>query len=320
MGEETAFRTVGQLYQAKARPLQLRLTGGVNGLENRITSPRIQKLGLALSGYVDYLHPGRVQFVGRSETHFLTTLGEGERLQALRRPFDLSLCCIVVTGGLEPPVELVSCAREYAVPILLTPVSSSRAVDEVTEFLEEKLAPATTIHAVFMEVFGMGVLILGNSGVGKSECGLELVMRGHRLVSDDLVEVRRQGSDRLVGGGPDHLRFHMEVRGLGIISIKDLFGISSVSTRKEVDLAIELVHWRENRDADRITFEDRRYELLETSVPLLTMPVASGRNVASLVEVAVRLHLLRKQGYHPSAAFFDELERKLGGSRDEEVD
>ena len=319
MGEVAAFRTVGQLYQAKARALRFRLTGGVNGLENRITSARIQKLGLALSGYVDYLQPGRVQFVGHSETRFLSTLGEERRIQALRRPFDLSLCCIVVTSGLEPPVELVACAKEYAVPILSTPVSSSRAIDEITEFLEEKLAPATTIHAVLMEVFGMGVLIVGKSGIGKSECGLELVMRGHRLVSDDLVVVRRQGSDRLSGSGPDHLRFHMEIRGLGIISIKDLFGISSVSGQTEVDLAVELVHWREHRDADRVTLEDRRFELLETSVPLITIPVASGRNVATLAEVAVRIHLLRKQGYHPSGTFFEELERKLEGSPDEEV-
>lgn len=289
----------------------LRLAGGVNGLENKITSPRIQKLGLALAGYTDYLHSGRIQFIGRTEGNYFKTLDDERRAAAIRLIFDLHLCTIMVTGGQEPPIELLECARQYCVPVLLTEALSSRAIDEISEYLEDRLAPSTTIHAVMMEVFGMGVLVVGGSGIGKSECALELILRGHRLVSDDHVVVRRLGTDRLVGSGPDYLRFHMELRGIGIINIKDLFGISSVSMQKPVDLAIELVRWDVQPDHDRIGLEEQHYEMLGASVPLIRLPVASGRNVATLVEVAVRIHMLRKQGYRPEVAFIKELERRL---------
>lgn len=311
MPQSEPFLTIRQLYEAKARPLALKLSGGVNGLDNRITSPRIQKLGLALAGFTSYLDQGRIQIIGRTEATFLTGLIPDKLPETVSGLFQLKICCIVATGGFVPPQELLKAARDQAVPVLLTPVPSARAIDEITAYLEESLAASTTIHGVLMEVFGMGVLILGKSGVGKSECSLELVLRGHRLVSDDMVVIRRLGLDRLVGSGPDYLKFHMEVRGLGIINIRELFGISSVSSRKEIDLAVELVDWREHSVTERLGNNDRVMNLLETSVPLVTLPVASGRNVATLVEVAVRIHLLRKQGYRPDAAFMDELERRL---------
>ncbi len=316
MATAEPFRTIRQLYEDKARSLELRLTGGANGLDNRITSPRIQKLGLALAGYFDYLHSGRIQVIGRTEANFLNRVAPDQLAATLAGLFQHRICGIVVTGGFEPPAEMVRAAREHAVPMLLTPVISSRAIDEVTEYLEECLAPSTTIHGVLMEVFGMGVLILGDSGIGKSECALELVLRGHRLVSDDLVVIRRLGLDRLVGSGPEHLKFHMEVRGLGIINIRELFGISSVSSQKEVDLVVELVEWRGQPAQDPLGITGRHFELLDGSVPMVTLPVASGRNVATLVEVAVRIHLLRKQGYRPDGGFFDELERRLAGNDD----
>jgi HPr kinase/phosphorylase len=302
---------VRELYEGKARALGFRLGGGVNGLDNQITSPRIQKLGLALAGYTDSLHPGRVQFAGRTEINYLSKLDDASRKTAASKIFQLKPCCVVVTYGLTPPDELSVPAQECGVPLLQTDVISPRAMDEVSEFLEQRLAPSTTIHAVLMEVFGLGVLILGESGIGKSECALDLVLRGHRLVSDDHVMIRRHGTGRLVGTGPDFLQFHMELRGLGIINIRDLFGISSVSVQKQIDIALELVRWREKTSYDRVGLEEMQYELLDTSIPMLAMPVASGRNVATLVEVAVRIHMLRKQGYEPAAHFMSELEDKL---------
>ncbi len=319
MAEKENFKTVSELYRVKARDLGLRLAGGVNGLENRIDSPRTQKLALALAGYTDYLRSGRVQFLGRTEMNFLNRLEEADRKEACRRPFLLDLSCIVVTSGLEPPQELREYARQFSVPILLTNVVSTRALDEISEYLEEELAPTTSIHGVLMEVLGLGVLLMGKSGVGKSESGLELVLRGHRLVSDDMVNIKRLGTERLVGAGPDFLRFHMELRGLGIINIRDLFGISSVSLQKQIDLAIELVRWRDRSEGDRVGFEEREYQLLDTSVPLMTLPVASGRNVATLVEVAVRIHMLKKQGYEPGAEFINQLEKKMRLARDEQA-
>ena len=162
-----------------------------------------------------------------------------------------------------------------------------------------------------MEVFWVGVMLLGTSGVGKSECALDLILRGHRLVSDDVILIRKLGADRLVGVGPSDLQFHMELRGLGIINIKELFGVSALSPRKEIDLAIDLVRWTADGDYDRLGVEERQYSLLDVAVPLVRMPVASGRNLAMLVEVAVRIQMLKSQGYSPSSEFFKQLEARL---------
>lgn len=311
MEQLEASSTVRDLFEAKARTLGLRLAGGANGLPNRITSRRIQKLGLALSGYTDYVHPGMVQFLGRTEINYLNKLGERERNSAVTRAFQQRLCCIIVTAGLVPPEEVLQGAREFSVPVLQTEAITSRAIDEVTSYLDQKLAPSTTIHGVLVEVFGVGVLITGDSGIGKSECALDLILRGHSLVSDDFVFIRQLGSERLVGSGPEDLGFHMELRGLGIINIRDLFGISAVSPQKEINLVVELVRWREEERYDRVGLEERRFKLLDLSLPLIEMPVASGRNLATLVEVAVRIHMLRKQGYEPASKFLNRLESKM---------
>ena len=168
-----------------------------------------------------------------------------------------------------------------------------------------------------MEVFGLGVLLLGPSGIGKSECGLDLILRGHRLVSDDLVVIRKFGADRVLGSGPTDFQFHMELRGLGIIDIKELFGVSVVSPKKILDLAIDLVRWDSGKEYDRLGLEERSYSLLDVPVPLITMPVASGRNLATLVEVAVRIQMLKSQGYSPASDFFRRLETRLKSSSED---
>lgn len=309
--EKQQFITVTELYEAKAHDMGIHLAGGLNGLQNQITSARLQKLGLALGGYTNYLLAGRVQFLGRTEANFLSQMNSDERQKAIEGVFCVELSCIFVTGGVKAPEDLLEYAKRHKVPVLITDIASTRVTDEISEFLEEKLAPSTTVHAVLMEVFGMGVLIVGESGIGKSECGLDLVLRGHRLVSDDIVVIRRLGSGRLIGSGPDYLSFYMELRGLGIINIRDLFGISSVSPTKEIDLAIELIRWQDRTEVDRLALPVLQYELLDTAIPLIRMPVASGRNVATLVEVAVRIHMLRKQGYEPTTEFISRHQRQL---------
>jgi HPr kinase/phosphorylase len=304
--------SVRSLYEAKAKSLNLRLTGGLNGLDNLIKSPRVQKLGLALAGYTDYLTEGRVLFLGRTEANYLKQLSGQGREEAVTGIFTLDLCCIMVTAGLSPPEDLVQYAKRFRVPMLLTDIESTRATDEICAYLEDKLAPQTTIHGLLMEVFGLGVLISGDSGIGKSECGLDLVLRGHRLVTDDVVNLKQLGSGGLVGSGPSPLNFYMEIRGLGIINIRDLFGISSVSPQKEIDLAIELFRWKDDVELDRLGLEEEQREFLGTAVPLIRMPVASGRNLATLVEVAVRIHMLRKQGYEPTSDFLSRLEKRMG--------
>lgn len=316
MDQSVSGPTVREFYESRARQLNLELLGGANGLDQPITSPRIQKLGLALAGYGDYLHPGRVQFVGRTEVNYLNMLDEAARREAVEGALARDLCCVLVTKGLEVPSELLASARRFGVPLLRTDALSSRAIDEVSNYLDRCLAPSTTLHGVLLEVSGLGILLVGESGVGKSECALELILRAHRLVSDDVVLIRRRGADRLVGRGPDDLEFHMELRGLGIINVKDLFGISAVTRSQTIDLVVELVPWSQQEEVDRLGLDEQRYSLLDVELPLYRMPVAGGRNVATLVEVAVRLHMLRLQGYHPARGFVAKLEKQLSLQED----
>ena len=312
--------TVRKLSKLSSQRLKLTLRGGEDGLDNLITSPRIQKLGLALAGYIDYLHEGRVQLVGRTEIHYLKTLSAADRKTAINQIFARKLSCVVITSDLKAPPSLQRNCEENKVPLFKTKALSSVAITEISGFLEEQLALRTTIHGVLMEVYGLGLLLLGPSGIGKSECALDLILRGHRLVSDDMIVIRKFGSDRVMGSGPSDFRFHMELRGLGIVNIKELFGISVLSPKTIIDIAMDLVRWNPEEEYDRLGLDERQYTLMDVSVPLITMPVAPARNLATLVEVAVRLQMLKSQGYSPSGEFFKQLDARLkppGSSSDE---
>jgi HPr kinase/phosphorylase len=301
----------------EAAELGLRLRAGAAGLDREIFIPRIQKPGLALAGFLEYIHPGRVQIMGQSEIMFLEGLQPQKRHRVLTDVCSRDVGCFVITRGLTPPPELVELADELGVPLLVTRIVSSDLIEGITLFLEEQLAPRLSLHGVFLDIYGLGVLLLGESGVGKSEAALDLVVRGHRLVSDDTVEIRRQGKV-LNGSGADLTRYHMELRGLGLINIKDLFGVSSVRRNKDLDLIISLDRWKEGKEYDRLGLEEKTYELLGVSLPHLEMPVAPGRNLAVLIEVGTRNHLLRLKGYDPARDLADRLQKKLtDGAADE---
>ncbi|NLT68318.1 MAG: HPr(Ser) kinase/phosphatase [Acidobacteria bacterium] len=270
------------------------------GLDNEIRSPRIQKLGMALAGFTTYIHPDRIQIVGSSELNYLKELTPDGRTSAIQRLKRFRICCIVVTKGLDPPKELAEFCARQEIPILRTRALSSLSTSKMTRWLENRLAPRATVHGVLVEVFGLGVLIIGPSGIGKSECALELILRGHRLVTDDSVEITRRGLDRLLGTGGKILRHHMELRGLGIINIKDIFGISATAVFQPVDFAVRLERWNSEVEYDRLGIDQSTMELLGVPIPLIVMPVAPGRNLAALVEVAARIHMLRQRGYNPA--------------------
>lgn len=293
--EEDRAVTVRQLLERPFDRFELSLLAGQTGLENQIASARIQKLGLALGGYTGYIHPGRVQFLGGTESHFLRTMDPARRVEAIRNLESMPICCIVCTRGMEAPDDLARLCNQRGIPLLSCGVVSSVAIGDITAFLAERLAPQISIHAVMVDVFGLGVLLCGDSGIGKSECALDLIIRGHRLVSDDLVCIHRQGRDTLVGRGPDNLQFHMELRGLGIIDIKEIFGISVLRREKLIQLAIRLEPWSHDLNFDRLGLEEETMNILDVPLPLIRMPVAPGRNLATLVEVAARLQLLKTQ-------------------------
>jgi HPr kinase/phosphorylase len=286
-------------------PLQVR-----EGMDNVIRSSRIQKLGLGLAGFPGYIHPDRVQVLGGSEINYLNILDPAARSAAFEHLRGQRICCVIVTKGLDLPEGFLELALSEKIPVLQTAALSSIAISRITSYLERRLAPHETIHGVLIEVFGLGILLLGPSGIGKSECALELVLRGHRLIADDSVQITRRGIDRLVGSGSEVLQYHMELRGLGIINVKDLFGISATGSSQSVDFAVRLERWNPDTEYDRLGLNGSAVEFLGVEIPIIEMPVAPGRNVSTLVEVAARIHLLRKRGYQPSKELLESLVRE----------
>ena len=301
---------VKDLLRGEAEPIGLRLVAGSAGLEKEITVPRIQKPGLSLAGFIEYIHPGRVQILGKSEITFLRGQPSERRREILHEVCACGVTCFVITKDQEPPAELAAAAEVYNIPVLVTRLVSSATIDALTRFLEERLAPRVSIHGVLLDIYGVGVLLLGTSGVGKSECALDLIVRGHRLVSDDIVEIKRRGNI-LNGSGPELTRYHMEVRGLGIINIKDLFGVAAVRYLKDVDMVVQLDPWQEGKEYERLGLDQRTYEILGVTVPFIEMPVAPGRHLSVLIEVAARNHLLKTKGYDPARELAGKLEARL---------
>jgi HPr kinase/phosphorylase len=311
----TPMLTVRSLLD-ESSGLRLVLLAGEAGLSRRITSQRIQKPGLALAGYVRQVHPERVQILGATEISYLETLSLEQAASSIDSFMSLDPACVIVTKGLDVPRLLLEGAERLGVPLLRTPLVSSTAIDSIQNHLELQLAPTASIHAVLMDVLGVGVLLLGKSGIGKSEAALDLIMRGHRLVADDLVEVRRTSGEVLVGWASELIKHHMEVRGLGIINIKDMFGVAAVRDEKKIELVLELTRWDANESHDRLGLDEMVYPILEVPVPLLRIPVSPGRNVSSLIEVAARNRLLQVRGHHSAREFQERLDRALADARE----
>ncbi len=279
--------------------LSLRVLAGASGLGTRtITLARIQKLGLALAGFTHYIHPGRVQIVGQSEIWYLNHLTPDRRAAAIELLALEQISCVLVTKDLLPPAEFLAAAERSALPLLQTPLVSSIAINLVTEILEELLAPREVRHGVLLDAYGLGVLLEGESGIGKSECALDLIGRGHRLIADDMVEVRRLSAEHLLGSAPALLREHMEIRGLGIINIRELFGVAALCGPKQIGLTIRFERWQQEREVERLGLDTQTVEILGVRVPHVLLPVSPGRNLATLVETALRVHLLRVRGYN----------------------
>ena len=315
--------TVADLLQSRSEAvgLPLELLSGAGGVEREITSPHIQKTGLALTGFDEYLRPARILVFGESEVRYLETLATERRLNTLASVFSHDIPCVLITGGWNAPVELLLASERYHVPLLRTGVATPLAIAKITALLDDRLAVRDVIHGVLMDILGLGVLIVGESGIGKSECALDLVVRGHRLVADDTVEIRRRGETEIVGTCPELTRHHMEVRGLGVINIRDLFGVASTRAAKRVELVVQLERWDQAREYDRLGIDENVYDLLGLKVPLIRMPVAPGRSLAILVEVAARNQLLRTRGLNAAKELVSRLEQRLReGDSDPDAD
>jgi len=302
---------VSRLLEPEARELKLTLVVGKSGLWRPIANSRIQKPGLALTGLDEVLHPSRVQIFGNTELSYLKTLSVAEQDKALQTLWKAEVSCIIVTKGLSIPISLRKGCSKARLPLFKTPLQSSQLIAQIQTFLEEALSATGSIHGVLLDIYGVGVLLVGESGIGKSELALDLVSLGHRLVADDMVLLKRRREGSVYGHVSERLMHHIEIRGLGIINIKDLFGVSSVRLRKKIDLVIELKEWGNDNDFDRLGTEEKTHRLLGISLPEIALPVRTGRNLSTIIEVAARNHLLKLQGHHSAKEFVKNLRKRI---------
>ena len=291
--------------------LSLCLVAGKQGLEKCIHIPRIQRPGLALTGDLSHLHPGRMQVLGKSEIRYLNALSFDEQERICKKICSVDLACMVVTRGQEIPVALLKACEEFQVPLLKTDLITYIFINRITKFLEDRLTATVSLHGVLVDVFAVGMLIIGRSGIGKSECALDLILRGHRLVADDVVEIKKKPPNILYGMSTKIIKHHMEIRGLGILNIHDLFGVAAIRDQKLIEIVVELVEWNPKEEYDRLGVDEQVHNILEVQVPYLKIPVRPGRNVTTLIEVAARNHLLKLRGHHSAKEFEERLNREL---------
>lgn len=263
-----------------------------------ITTSDVNRPGLQLSGYMEYFGTDRIQIIGKVETTYLASLSPQDRLKRLDEYFKTGFPCVVIARNIEPFEEMITVSKKYGIPVLRTDDITSSFMSGLIRYLNVMLAPRISQHGVLVEVYGEGILILGESGVGKSETALELVKRGHRLIADDIVEIRRVSDRTLLGSAPENIRYFIEIRGIGILDVKNLYGMGSVKIQDNINLVINLELWDNRKIYDRLGLDDQYTDILGISVPSLVIPVRPGRNLAIVVEVAAMNNRQKKMGYN----------------------
>ncbi len=292
---------VDHFLKSCAEPLQLRLVSGAGGLSREITDKTVQKTGLGITGEVDSIHPGLIQILGETEITYFRNQPDARQAQIADLFFSRPMACAIAGGGLSLPSRMAETAERREVPLIVSDLRTSDLIREVLNSLERMFTKTTTIHGVLLEILGVGVVLLGKSGIGKSECALDLILRGHRFVTDDVIHLEKRGPETVLGTGEDVTRHHMEIRGLGIINIRDLFGPTAIVDRKKVEMVIRIEEWDAASEYDRLGLEDRRTEFLGVGLPTVLLPISPGRNLATIVEVAVRNYLLKSRGVFSAA-------------------
>jgi len=303
---------VGDLLARKGDPLQLELLTAEVGLDREIRSPEASSPGLVLAGYTArFVGTDRIHILGETEITYLASLDAKARGTAIRTFLSYALPCVIITKGQDAPEELLVVARDQGIPVIRTRLKTAEFYRRLKPFLDDAFAPRTTVHGSLADVFGVGLLFRGRSGIGKSECVLDLVERGHRLVADDLVHVTRRGHDVLIGRGHEISRHYMEIRGVGLIDINALFGIRSVRQQKRIEVVVQLEDWDNTREYDRTGLDQQRTELLDVELPLVTVPLNPGKNLTVICEVVAMTHLLRYSGVDSANAFNERLIRRM---------
>ncbi|ENQ3105923.1 HPr kinase/phosphorylase [Bacillus cereus] len=285
----------------------LELVSGEEGIHRPIDTSDLSRPGIEMAGFFTYYPADRVQLLGKTELTFFDTLTEEQKKMRMQALCTEETPCIIVTRGEDVPEELMQASRQTGVPILCSPLKTTRLSSRLTNYLESKLAPTTAIHGVLVDIYGVGVMITGQSGVGKSETALELVKRGHRLVADDSVEIRQEDDDTLVGSSPELIEHLLEIRGLGIINVMTLFGAGAVRNHKRITLVINLEIWDQKKNYDRLGLDEEKMKIIDTEITKITLPVRPGRNLAVIIEVAAMNYRLKRMGVNAAQQFSDRL-------------
>ena len=286
-------------------------TPDVDISKKRITLPDINRPALQLTGYLEHFENERVQIIGYVEYTYLLHLSREKKMEAFERFVASKIPCVIFSTKTEPDEDMINLAIKYDVPIFVTDQTTSTFMAEIIRWLNVELAPCISIHGVLVDVYGEGVLIMGESGIGKSEAALELIKRGHRLVSDDVVEIRRVSDATLVGSAPDITRHFIELRGIGIIDVKTLFGVESVKDTQSIDLVIKLEEWDKDKEYDRLGLEEEYTEFLGNRVVCHSLPIRPGRNLAVIVESAAVNHRQKKMGYNAAQELYRRVQEKM---------
>lgn len=308
--------SIEELLRAKQQSLGLELLTDFRTLARVIPGPDVSTPGLVLTGYTYRFPADRLQVLGETETCFLLSLGDENRREAIECFLALDVPAVFITKGQEPPDPLLEVANRRAIPVIRTPVKTAEFFARIKPFLEGWFAPRTTIHGSLADVFGVGLLFIGRSGIGKSEAVLDLVERGHRLVADDLVLVSRRGNDVLIGRGHELQRHHMEIRGIGIVDISQLFGVRATRQQKRVEVIVQLELWDENAIYDRTGLERQTQDILDVTLPKVVIPLIPGKNITVISEVVAMNHLLRYAGIDSAARFHQRLRDGMQRARE----
>ena len=303
--------TLRDLLARKGDPLQLEPLTGELGLDRPIPDPEVASPGLALAGYTGRFMPRRLHVLGETEISFLNSLEEHDRRGKLEQFFTFDLPVLFITKGLDVPPVLLELAKGRSVPLLRSKLKTAEFYKRLKPIVEESFAPRTTLHGSLADVYGVGLLFIGSSGIGKSECVLDLVERGHRLVADDIVQVVRRGNDVLLGSGHELAAHHMEIRGVGLVDIPAIFGIRSVRQQKRIEVVVQLESWEKAKEADRTGLQQLETTILDVTIPRMVVPLNPGKNITVISEVVAMMHLLRYAGVDVAAAFNQRLIKKM---------
>ncbi|MCM3731458.1 HPr(Ser) kinase/phosphatase [Fictibacillus nanhaiensis] len=298
---------------------QLELVSGEEGIHRTIRTSDISRPGLEMAGYFTFYPGERLQLLGKTELSFISELDPETRMERLSKLCTDETPGIIVSRDIEVPKELLKASHKTGVPIMRSPVTTTRLSSRITNFLESRLAPTTAKHGVLVDIYGIGVLITGNSGVGKSETALELVKRGHRLVADDSVEIRQEDEDTLIGSAPELIQHLLEIRGLGIINVMTLFGAGAIRNYKKISIVMNLEAWDSKKVYDRLGLEEETTKIIDTEIPILTIPVRPGRNLAVIIEVAAMNFRLKRMGMNAAQQFSDRLTDVIEAGDDDDI-